>query len=129
MAQLLTLTPTLTITDGGVTVVEREPSEQVEVEDFTEITFRVANAGTKLVCIEGSEGAEASPISLTLAQITALFLDLDVQVQVTFEGADTAIPIGPGLFAMNKTNLSTILFTNSSGSVANIKAVVAGERS
>jgi hypothetical protein len=128
MAKFLDLTTNVKITDGGETVVDRQLSHTMEVEEIVEGTIRIANGSEKFICVEGSEGAETSPLSLGLSAIRGYKFFSDVQVDIEEDAAAAAVARGPGAFGPDNCSLVSIKVANSSGLPANVKYIIWGDR-
>jgi hypothetical protein len=128
MAKFLEATKNIVITDGGVTVVDRQLTFTMEVEELVEGTIRVLTGQDKFICVSGSEGAEISPMALGLSSIRGYTMESDVQVEVREDGAAEGPPRGPGVFGTDNTNITSIKVVNGSGLDANLKYLIWGNR-
>ena len=129
MAQILTVTPTVEIVDGGITVVDKAPVQSVEIEDFVETTLRISNGNDKTVACAGSEGVAVSPMAIDLAEFTGLLIETDAPLQITIEAASVPLAVGPGFLLISRGSFTTVLLANASGQAASVKLILFGNRS
>jgi len=128
MAKFLEVTTNVKITDGGASIVDRQLTHTMEVEEIVEGTVRVQSGASKFICVEGEEGSEPSPLSLGLSRIRGYKFMSDVQVEILEDGALTGTKSGPGAFGPDNCTLDSIKISNASGLPANIKYIIWGDR-
>jgi len=128
MAKFVDLTKNVIITDGGVTIVDRQLTHTREVEEVTEGTLRVSAGQEKFVCVAGTEGTEVSPMSLALTKIRGFTMEMDQTVEIREDGANPGVQHGPGIYATDNTSLDSIKIVNGGALPANVKFIIWGDR-
>lgn len=128
MAVTIELTKNITVTDSGETVLDRQYTRTVQADDIVEGTLRVNDGSERYICVAGSEGVEVSPMVMPWTAIRGFVLNLDVQVELRLDGAETGELYGPGVVSSDQASLTSLKIVNGSGLDANIKYQIWGNR-
>jgi len=128
MAKFVDLTKTVVITDGGVTIVDRDLTHAREVDEIVQLTLRIDNGQEKFLCVTGAEGAEVSPMSLGLSKIRGFAIELDQTVEIREDGANPGLQRGPGIYDADNTTLDSIKIVNGGTLPVSVKCFIWGDR-
>ena len=128
MAKFVDLTKNVVITDGGVTIIDRQLTHTREVDEVTEGTIRINAGQEKFICVAGVEGTEVSPMALGLTKIRGFVMELDQTVEIREDGANPGIQRGPGIYDADNTTLDSIKIVNGGALSANVKFIIWGDR-
>ena len=128
MTVTIVLTKNIVVTDAGTTIIDRQFDRTVTPDDVVEGTLRIPDGQSKYICAEGAEGAEVSPMVLSLTKIRGYLFNLDVQIDLELDGVSPGTQHGPGVAESDQTDLVSIKLVNESGLDANIKYIVWGNR-
>lgn len=129
MAQMITVTKNVKITDGGSTVVDQEFSNEQEIQEYSRSTATVQGGDSSIFCVKGTDLVGLSdPMVLPLTKIRGYAIDTDMALGVKEDGAAVAVPSGPGQGGKDNTSLDTIEFENNGGLPAHIKFIIWGDR-